>query len=168
MLKTVAFAAAAALLFAGAANAQNMAATHDFLAKAGASDKYEVEAARIAETRGRSPAVKRFARMMVKDHTASTRTLTAAASADMGHPIAAATTTPEQDAMLAELRHAGPRTFDRTYMDQQNKAHEMALDLMKGYAATGDYPKTKMAAQDISKTVEQHLAMARRIRDHLK
>ena len=162
MLKTL------ALTTVAAASAQNMAATHDFLTKAGASDKYEIAAARIAESKGRSPAVKRFARMMVKDHTASTEKLVAAASTDMGHPIKPAMTTPEQDAMLTELRHTGPRTFDRTYMDQQNKAHEMALDLMKTYASTGDYPRTKAAAGEISTKVEQHLEMARNIRDHLK
>ena len=168
MLKTLALAGAATLLFAGAAAAQNMAATHDFLTKAGASDKYEVDAAKIAQSKGASPAVKRFARMMAKDHTVSTAKLAAAASADMGHPITPAMTTPEQDAMLAELQRTGPRTFDRTYIDQQTKAHETALELMKGYARTGDYPRTKAAARDISMTVQKHLAMARDLRSHLK
>jgi putative membrane protein len=160
MLKTFAAAAAFSLALAGAAHAQNMAATHEFLSKASASDAYERAAGKIAETRGKTADIKAFGAMMVRDHTKSSALLSAAGEKSMGHPVHASPPSAEQDKMLAELRSAPAANFDRVYLQQQKKAHEEALALIKGYADHGDYPGLKAAAAEIVPTVQAHLTKA--------
>src|SRR5688572_5063890 len=50
----------------------NEAAAPDFVAKAAASDMFEIAAAEVAQKRATDAKVKAFAAMMVKDHTKST------------------------------------------------------------------------------------------------
>ena len=63
-------AAAALAATAGAALAQPPAP--DFVRMAGASDKFEIEEAKLAMTRTHNPRIRQFAQMMVRPHNAST------------------------------------------------------------------------------------------------
>src|SRR5262245_59753292 len=56
----------------------NEAVAPDFVAKAGASDMYEIQAGQLACTRAKNADVKAFAKMMVTAHTKSTNDLKAA------------------------------------------------------------------------------------------
>ncbi|CAN5151938.1 hypothetical protein BH09PSE2_BH09PSE2_18670 [soil metagenome] len=133
--------------------------THDFVSKAGASDKFEIGEARLAIARSRDPRVKRFATMMVRDHTQSTMKIKSAATRIMGHAPRPPVLDSEQQRMMDELRNARGRDFDRTYVSQQIPAHQQALELMNSYASNGDAPPLKRAAADIAPVVEHHLAM---------
>ena len=79
-----AFAAATALMIAGAA--VSAPPTPLFLAKAGASDLYERTASQWILGNTRNPGVRRFAGMMVADHSKSTAMVKAAALRSGLHP----------------------------------------------------------------------------------
>lgn len=134
-----------------------MSAGQAFADTAGASDMYEVEAGKLAQTKATSQALKDFGAMMEKGHTDSTAKLKAAAA--KANP--AITPNPalnaEQEANLATLRDATGADFDTAYKAQQVAAHEKALSLMKDYAANGDVPELKAFAADTSKVVQMHL-----------
>lgn len=128
----------------------------------GEADVYEVTSSEIAVRRAASSDVKRFAAMLIEHHTATTNDL-------LAHAKTAGLTPPPAvlgqgarvwiDALLA----AAPADFDRVYLSQQVPAHEQALAVHQGYAASGDSAELKMAASAAVPIVERHLAEARRL-----
>lgn len=132
-----------------------------FVDAASASDLYEIEAGRLAQERGTSQAVKDFGAMMVQDHTKSSNDLKAAA-AQAGGVTVNPQMTPKQQSDLDALRNAGD-DFDSVYAQQQVAAHEMALQLLQGYAAGGDTASLKDFASKTAPVVETHLGHAREL-----
>jgi putative membrane protein len=132
-----------------------------FVDTAAASDAYEIEAGRLAQSMGTSQKVKDFGAMMVKDHTASTASLQAAAAQAAGVTVNPQLTALQQNNLDA-LRNAGD-TFDTVYAQQQVAAHEEALRLLRDYAASGDAAPLKTFATDTVTVVEGHLVRAREL-----
>jgi putative membrane protein len=139
-----------------------------FVTAAATSDMYEIQAAKIAEQKATSPAVKKFAAKMVHDHTASTAKLKSILAAGT------VTATPPTDlderrkGMINNLDAAAPADFDKTYVDQQVAAHGEAETLLKGYVDKGDNAALKTFATGILPTVEAHLAMVKSMKDSMK
>jgi putative membrane protein len=130
-----------------------------FVAKAAASDMFEIEAGKIALERSTNAEVKAFARMMVAGHTMTT--------ADLKAAIAAAGLTLAPPATLADLRGVDAAGFDRAYMNGQVDAHQATLNLVSRYAQDGDTPQIKAAAAGMLPTIQEHLDKARTLRDSL-
>ncbi|HEY3694493.1 DUF4142 domain-containing protein [Phenylobacterium sp.] len=146
----------------------NEAKAPDFVSKAAASDMFEVQAAKVAQGRSSNPEVKRFAAMMVTDHTKSTQGLKKAI-ADSGQAVTPPATLPDDlQRKLDDLNKADAKDFDKTYMDNQVDAHQAALDLMQRYAQDGDVPQIKAFAASTAPVVQKHLDMARTLRDAVK
>jgi putative membrane protein len=143
---------------ASSAAAATVPAAPDFVAMAAASDMYEIQAAKIAQKRSKTPDVKDFAKMMVTDHTKSTAMIKKAV-ADAGRTdIMPPTALPDdKKAMIDALNAASDADFDKTYVDQQVTAHKDALALMTSYATSGDVPQLKDAAGKIAPVVQMHL-----------
>lgn len=147
-------AASAAVGTAGAATAGPID-TDTFVTNAVISDMYEIQAGQIAQQKGQSQAVKDFGKMMVTDHTAL--------SNSMKPLIAAAGKTPpagldeRRKGMIDNLNAASAADFDKTYLDQQDAAHNEALTLMTGYAQRGDDAGLRGGAQNAVPKIQQHL-----------
>ena len=146
----------------------NEATAPDFVAKAAASDMFEIEAAKIAQTRAKNADVKAFAAMMITDHGKSSAALKKSI-ADSGQSLTPPAALPQdlQD-KLADLNKAEAADFDRAYMDNQVDAHQNTLDVLQRYANDGDVPQIKAFAAATAPTVQQHLDRARQVRDALK
>ncbi len=148
-----------------AAMTDNMAAeaspAQRFANDVGASDYYEVEAGRIAQEKAQSQGLKDFGRMMVEQHTQSTEKLKAAGARANPAIVPNPTLTGEQEANLAALRAAEGAAFDQAYKTQQIAAHEKALALVQGYAATGDIAELKTFATEAEKLIQGHLTQIR-------
>lgn len=133
-----------------------------YVAKAGASDLYEIQSSQLALTNGQDAKVKAFARMMISHHTKTTRDVTAAArKADLNPP--APMLEPMQAEMIAQLQPLSGEAFDQAYIAQQKTAHGMALTLHKTYAANGDTPALKRAAAKAVPIVRGHIAQLERM-----
>lgn len=132
----------------------------DFVDTMAASDMFEIEAAKLAEAQGKSDKVKAFAAMMIKDHTASSDKLKAAVAEAGGGLTIAPALTPVQQGLLDQLKTGG-ENFDAMYAQQQADAHEKALDLLQGEAATGTVEALRAFAAEVAPTVEGHLGQAR-------
>ncbi|MGZ3374969.1 MAG: DUF4142 domain-containing protein [Phenylobacterium sp.] len=152
----------------GAASA-NTIGPHDtaaFVSNASQSDMYEIQAAKIAETRSKNPDIKAFAKMMVKDHTAT--------SAAMGPLAKAAGQTPadklddRRSGFIDHLNKASDADFDKVYVDQQVAVHKEALDLMNGYAKDGSDAGLKGAAAKTAPKVQMHLDKIAAIQSAMK
>ncbi|WP_296594809.1 DUF4142 domain-containing protein [Phenylobacterium sp.] len=145
----------------GATSAATMGqmSTEDFVTNAAISDMYEIQAGQIAQKKGQSQGVKDFGKMMVTDHTALSNEM---------KPLitAAGKTAPtgldeRRKGMIDNLNAAAPADFDKTYLAQQEAAHNEALTLMQGYADKGDDAGLKAAAAKAAPKVQAHL-------DHVK
>ena len=158
-MRTVMLAAVAAVALAGAAHAQ--VTGPDYVKMAGASDKFEITEAKLAEQRSHNPKIKHYAMMMVRDHTKSTMMVKMAATKVMGHSPSPPMLTDEQQQNLMALKATHGRDFDRTYIDQQVASHQQALDLQQGYAQNGEVAPLKRAATEITPVVQSHLSMAK-------
>jgi putative membrane protein len=146
---------AASVAFAGMASAMP---TPAYLKAAGASDMFEKESAKVVLMSTKDANVKKFANMMITDHTKSTAMVKAAA-AKSGVTPPPPMLMPKQTAMLNELKGAKGTARDKLYITQQKAAHGEALATHQEYASTGDKPALKSTASQIVPVVQEHISM---------
>lgn len=133
----------------------------DFVNAAAASDKFEIESSKLAETAASSSAVKKFAQQMISAHTASTAKLKSTLSG-MSPPMTPDDTlTPDQQQKLDSLKALNGTAFDGAYATAQTEAHQKTLDALKTYAASGDNATLKTFANGLIPTVTAHLNLAK-------
>jgi putative membrane protein len=152
----------------GAASA-NTIGPHDtaaFVSNASQSDMYEIQAAQIAEKRSANADIKAFAKMMVKDHTATMKAMGPLATAAGQSP--AEKLDDRRQGFIHHLNKASDADFDKTYVDQQVAAHREALDLMTGYAKDGSDAGLKDGAAKTAPKVQMHLDKITAIQASLK
>jgi putative membrane protein len=149
--------AATVLAFAGG-SAIAATPTPTFLAKAGASDMYEKQSSQLVLGTSKNAEVRRFATMMVSDHTTSTNKVKAAAK-EAGVTPPPPALEPKQRKMIADLTAAKGTARDGLYLQQQRMAHQEALALHSDYAATGDKAPLRRAAGEIKPVVQHHIDM---------
>ena len=126
------------------------------------SDMYEIEAGKLAQQMGTSAAVKEFGAMMEKDHAASSEKLKAAAAdANQGLSVPTAMQ-PKHQQQLDALRGAGAN-FDTLYAQQQQAAHQEALNLLNSQAQAGTVASLKAFAAEAQPVVQGHLEHAREL-----
>jgi putative membrane protein len=130
----------------------------EFVDKAGASDTFEVDSAKLMTT-SKNPAIAKFAKQMIVAHTKSTQLVKGAAKAD--HlALGAPSMTIGQRADITALKAVpAGKTKDDLYIKQQKAAHGDVLALMKDYAMSGSAPHLKAAATQIVPVVEMHRSM---------
>lgn len=127
-----------------------------YLFYGGAGDIYEITSSMLAQQHSANPQVKAFATMLIADHTNLTNSaLTAARGAGIAPPPPELS--PMQKDMITQLIAAGPN-FDQQFLQQQMTAHQQALQLQSGYAASGDVPALKSAAASAVPVVRGHIA----------
>ena len=156
----------------GAAVGQTSAATLGsrdtgaFVSNASQSDMYEIEAAKIAQTRSKNADVKAFGKMMVTDHTAMMNQMKPLVTAAGQKP--ADKLDERRQGFIDNLKQATDANFDKTYIDQQVAAHSEALTLMQGYANDGPDAGLKAGAAKAVPKVQAHLDKAKSIQATLK
>ena len=134
-----------------------------YATNAALSDMYEVEASRLALQKAKAPEVKKFAQMMVDDHTKTTNELKSLLETQ-AIPVTLPTALDgRRQGMITELQQASPTEFDTSYLDQQTRAHGEALDLHKSYADNGDNARLKAFAAKTAPIVQKHLDQVKRI-----
>lgn len=153
--RTLALAAAAIVAIPAIAQA---VPTSEYLMKAGASDLYEKRSSELVLQSTKNPEIRKFANMMIADHTKSTGMVKDAAMHAGLHPSPPMLSA-KQTRMVADLRAARGMQRDTLYVSQQKEAHQMALDLQRDYSLNGDKAPLKGAAAKIVPVVEQHISM---------
>ena len=139
-----------------------------FAPKAAAGDMFEIAISKLAQTRSKNPDVLAFAKKMIAAHTKSTEGLKKAI-ADSGATVTLPTDLPDElKGKLDDLNKADPKDFDKNFAAAQVDAHQGALDLMQRYAQDGDTPAIKTFAAATAPVVQEHLDMAKSLKDGLK
>lgn len=131
----------------------------------------EIDQAKLAQTKAKTPSVKRFANMMIKDHTEAKNAqakmykslnLTAADSdRATGLRDGAAKT-------LAQLRAEDGIQFDMAYIDSQIAQHQQVLDILDHDLIPAAADQVMMDGLDKMRgTVTAHLKQARTLQSEL-
>jgi putative membrane protein len=126
-----------------------------YIAKAGAGDLWEIESSKALLAKSGNADVKKFAQMMIDNHSKSTAKVKAAASA-AGVEAAPPKLDTDQQKMLDEIKAADAAGIDAVYLRHQRTAHDAALALHNAYATNGDTDALKKAASEIVPVVEAH------------
>jgi putative membrane protein len=118
----------------------------------------EVDAGKLAQEKGGSPAVREFGAMMVKDHSAANAKL-------QGIAVAQGVKLPTsvnvmQMASQKELQLISGDSFDKSYVKDQIKA---PMELFKKEIATGKDHQARDFAASTLPTVQAHLAKIKQI-----
>jgi putative membrane protein len=141
--------------------AESMTAGQSFANAAASSDAFEIETSRLAADKAASAKVKAFAQSMIKAHTESTAKLKTAAAAATPPVTPAPQLSALQQQTLSELQGKSGPEFDTAYAKAQVEAHQMTLDALKAYSASGDVPSLKSFATEMVPVVTAHLNMAK-------
>ena len=115
--------------------------TEDFIKEVAISDMTEIGAAKIAQQKGNADE-KKFAEMMVADHTKTSTELKSMVPDNMKAAIPTVLDDASQK-KIAKLRDAKPEDFAAEYDPMQVSAHKDAVSLFERYANGGDDPKLK-------------------------
>lgn len=140
----------------------------NYVQTAGQSGLFEVEASKVAERRARSAEVRRFAQMMVRDHTDANSKIRAAATASNLSPPFPTSLDPQHQETLAALKSTPRADFDRLYMGGQIEGHQEALKLQQSYGESGGDPNLKAVASELTPIVRHHLDEAQTILSGLR
>jgi putative membrane protein len=134
-----------------------------FVRDAAMGDMYEIEAAKMALARSKSPDVKNLAQMILKDHTASTDMLKMLISSGQVKATLPTALDERRKGLLDDLRGSGGTDFDGRYLKQQTAAHHEAVVLFDGYKTAGSDPALKTFAAEVSPKIHMHLDMANKL-----
>jgi putative membrane protein len=131
----------------------------------------EIEQAKLAQNKAKSPSVKKFAAMMIKHHTEA-KNDQAKLYKQLGLvPTQSQTATSLKDGAdktLGSLRGADGANFDTTYMDAQVEEHQKVLDTINNelLPAASDQDLVN-GLNKMKDTVESHLKEAKSIQAEL-
>ena len=138
--------------------------TQGYVSNAAEGDIYEVQAADIATSRSKNPAVKELAAMIKKDHSKAAQEMMEAVRSAQGVTIPAKLDERRQG-FLDNLKQAPADQFDRVWITQQEAAHEESLTLHRTYADAGDNAALKAHAAKTAPIIEKHLEHVRKLDD---
>lgn len=127
----------------------------DFANAIAGGGRFEIEGAYLAASSATSTDLKALAAMISSDHKKAGEELKAAAASSNPPFTPLASLDAKQKDDLEALRAAGDR-FDAVYIAQQVAAHEVAIGILKNYAAGGASPQLKDFATRVLPTVQGH------------
>lgn len=138
--------------------------TEDFVKEVSMSDIFEIESSKLALQKG-SAATKAFAQQMIDAHEKTTSELKGLIDGGKVTAPAATGMSDAQKRSFDALKDLSGKEFDDAYQDDQEDAHEDAVDVFKRYASEGDNADLKAWAAKTLPALEHHLKMAEDLDD---
>ena len=137
----------------------------DFLMQAADGGMAEVEAGKMAQKQARDAGVKRFATMMVTDHTAAnTKVKSLAATHNVTLPAAPSD---HHKQMAADMKQKKGADFDKAYMDMMVTDHQTTIALFEKATGAPDDDVKQFANETLPK-LRMHLDSAQAVRSRLQ
>jgi putative membrane protein len=156
--------AVVSLLFAASAYSQDSklaAADQDFLKKAAQANIAEVEAGKLAQSKGSRPDIKQFGQKMEQDHGKTLQELQGLAKSK-GVTLPDAPDAAHQ-AQAKRLATATGKDFDKAYVANAGVAdHKAAKELFEKGTKSKD-PEVSAFAKKVLPDIEHHLSMAQQM-----
>ena len=157
-----------ALAQKAAADKQVMAAKslsdddREFMLKATGSGLFEIEASKLAAKKSQNPEIKRYAAMLVKDHTAASEELKAIAQS---LPLRLPRNMPDgEKAEFNKMTKMDAAEFDQNYMKVVGiEHHRTDIAMFEERVEKAEQPKVKAFATQTLPKLKAHLAAAEKI-----
>ena len=145
--------AACGLALSLGAHAQASKKDQEFMTKAAAGGLYEVQAGTLAQDKGRSPSVKSFGAMLIKDHTTANEELKALASSK---GVTLPTAVPaDKKKRLDKIAQA--KDFDKEFVDEVGvDDHKHDIKLFEKASTDADDAQVKAFAAKTLPTLKAH------------
>lgn len=135
---------------------------NEFAAKAATCGSFEVKAGELAQTKATNPDVKQFAQHLVTDHTKANQELKQIISTKQGI-IIPQTLDEKQQECWNKLTKSDGAEFDRTFMQEQVKAHREAVALFEHESKNGKDEQFKAFATKALPKLREHLQHAEQV-----
>lgn len=136
-----------------------------FVARAAADGRAEVDIARLAQQKASADMVRQFAARMLTEHGKANDELTALARAkSLSLPTAPSAAVGERVTRLQRLAGAA---FDREYMRQMVDDHKATVAAFENAARNGRDGQIKAFATKTLPTLQEHLRLAQAVHDGL-
>ena len=127
----------------------------EFVRRATAANRFEIEEARLALAQGSDPRLKEFARAMMMDHGAALKDLEAVART-AGVSLPGREFDEPYQAKINALARKKGADFDQQYRADQRQAHDDAIVLLVAYQQGGRSEQLKAWAIKALPVVRQH------------
>lgn len=139
-------------------------ADRDFMKAAAESGHAEVQAARMAVAKSTNAEIKKYAQMLIDDHTkANAKLAQIAKSKNVSLPKEPSLM---QKGKLQLLKRADGVDFDKRFAEDMGvDAHRKVIELFREEVANGRDPEVKAFAQETLPKLEQHLEMAQKLQN---
>ncbi|HEX8734682.1 MAG TPA: DUF4142 domain-containing protein [Pyrinomonadaceae bacterium] len=147
------------------ANTSGAMTDKDFMTEAAVGGMAEVELGRLASTKAQNADVKKFAQMMVTDHTKANgelKTLAASKSVTLPTELDA-----KHKSAMSELQNLSGAEFDKAYVAGQLADHEKTVKLFQTQAMSGTDAEIKAFATKTLPTLQAHLEMVRNLHNKM-
>jgi putative membrane protein len=128
-----------------------------YVANAGISDSYVIEAARIAQAKTTSPEIRELAERLERDHTSSRAALRR--DAERHEDDTPYSLDQRRKGLLDILERTEPKDFDGVFLHQMLASHTEALTVHTGFAAHGDDPQYRQLATAATPALQSHFAL---------
>jgi putative membrane protein len=136
--------------------------TADFVKEVAISDMFEIEASKLAQTKGNAPE-KSFASQMVSDHTKTSGELKGLVGSGKVKADLPAALDSSHQSKLDKLKGESGKDFSSDFDSTQVSAHKDAVSLFERYAKGGDNADLKNWAGKTLPALKHHLAMAQNL-----
>ena len=135
----------------------------EFVQRAAASDSFEIQTGNLALQKSSMTEVREFAQEIINDHTASSQELLSLAQQKN---IQVPTTLPEdKQNKVNRLSGLSGTEFDKAFSDEQEDAHEEAVELYEQAAEDLEDADLKAFAQRTLPVLRMHLEHAQTLDD---
>lgn len=142
------------------AHAAFAADADDFVDDASAKGIAEIEAGKSALQKSQSADVKKFAQMMIDDHTKANAKLKSIAAEKKLDVASDAELLDKAKKMILDIRD---ESFDKSYANNQVKAHEQTIEIFKEEIKDGKDAELTAFAKETLPKLEAHLEAAKKL-----
>lgn len=130
--------------------------TQSFVNTASIANEFEIESSQLALKKSQSDDVKKFAQLMIDDHTKTADKMKDALAASKAKPPTDNMDS-KHEKLLDKLQSASNDNFDQQYISMQTDAHKEAVKLFGNYSRNGKDAALKDFASETLPTLKQHL-----------
>jgi putative membrane protein len=134
------------------------------------SNDAEVSSSRLAQTKATNAEVKKFATMMVTEHTKMQKEGQALAKSLAVTPQGTDASADKREMKmdkLDDLQGKSAEDFDKAYMEVQVELHERTLNELRAYETRAQSPELRAQIQKAIPAIQQHLQQAQQLRQQL-
>jgi putative membrane protein len=137
----------------------------EFMVNAANGGMMEVAAGKLAQTKGKSQAVKDFGAKMVADHTAAGDELKALAA--VKNVTLPSSPGEDEQKHLNDMEQMSGKDFDKHYIDMMVKDHDKTIEMFEDAAKNGKDAAVRDWATKTLPTLKKHGEMVKAIKDKM-